>query len=195
VAEPMEALSPAVGVTISADDAELYFKAALSRTLIFEGVRLTDDQDDPGGLTKYGISAAAHPNVDIANLTRAGAIAIYRAEYWKRNNLQYINSYTVSAYLFDEAVNPLRGPGWLVQSALCYLGWPVKVDGIIGLKESVPRINFVCTRDYRRDYLMGCMCTLRGMRYMEEIASDVSDEKYKRGWMRRGLPPFQVSQP
>jgi hypothetical protein len=32
---------------------------------------------DDGGLTKYGIDEESHPDVDIANLTRDQAIAIY----------------------------------------------------------------------------------------------------------------------
>lgn len=32
--------------------------------------------------TKYGISAAAYPTLDIANLTEADAEAIYRRDYW-----------------------------------------------------------------------------------------------------------------
>lgn len=33
--------------------------------------------------TKYGISAASHPEVDIANLTTQGAIEVYRYQYWE----------------------------------------------------------------------------------------------------------------
>ena len=43
---------------------------------------LTDDPNDPGGLTRWGISKRSHPTVDVANLTREQAVAIYRAEYW-----------------------------------------------------------------------------------------------------------------
>ena len=37
---------------------------------------------DTGGLTKYGISQKANPEVDIANLTVEGARAIYKKKYW-----------------------------------------------------------------------------------------------------------------
>ncbi len=42
----------------------------------------SNDPDDPGGETKFGIAKRYHPNVDIANLTREDAIEIYRKEYW-----------------------------------------------------------------------------------------------------------------
>ncbi len=40
-----------------------------------------NDPADPGGETNFGISKRAYPNVDIKNLTREGAIAIYQRDY------------------------------------------------------------------------------------------------------------------
>jgi len=37
---------------------------------------------DPGGLTRYGISSRAHPDVNLETLTPAGALEIYRRDYW-----------------------------------------------------------------------------------------------------------------
>jgi Glycosyl hydrolase 108/N-acetylmuramoyl-L-alanine amidase len=37
---------------------------------------------DPGGETKFGICKRYHPDVDIKNLSREGAMAIYAREYW-----------------------------------------------------------------------------------------------------------------
>ena len=59
-----------------------------------EGVYSTDPNDPgnwTGGIcgvgklagTKYGISAAAHPDLDIANLTESDAEALYLTEHWK----------------------------------------------------------------------------------------------------------------
>lgn len=39
---------------------------------------------DSGGLTKYGISQNAYPNLDIRNLTREQAVEIYKRDYWNR---------------------------------------------------------------------------------------------------------------
>lgn len=41
-----------------------------------------DRPSDRGGPTKWGISKRAHPDVDIQNLTRAGALGLYRTHYW-----------------------------------------------------------------------------------------------------------------
>jgi lysozyme family protein len=59
------------------------FERALAFTLRWEG-GLSQDPDDPGGTTKYGISARAHPEVDVRNLTLEDAKEIYRKEYWER---------------------------------------------------------------------------------------------------------------
>jgi lysozyme family protein len=48
----------------------------------WEGTTYTDDPDDPGGGTKFGISSKAYPNKDIEHLTRDQAIQIYYHDYW-----------------------------------------------------------------------------------------------------------------
>ena len=59
------------------------FDAAFGYAMGFEGwSAVSDDPDDPGGLTKYGISKVNHPEVDVANLTLEGAKAIYKKMYW-----------------------------------------------------------------------------------------------------------------
>lgn len=42
----------------------------------------TNDPADPGGETKWGISKRAHPELDIANLSVAEAIKIYKKDYY-----------------------------------------------------------------------------------------------------------------
>ncbi len=41
-----------------------------------------NDVDDPGGETNFGISKHSYPNVDIKNLTKQAAQAIYQRDYW-----------------------------------------------------------------------------------------------------------------
>ena len=40
-----------------------------------------NEANDPGGLTKFGIDAASHRNVDVAHLTVASATEIYQREW------------------------------------------------------------------------------------------------------------------
>ena len=79
------------------------FETAVNLTLEKEGI-LSDHKDDAGGLTKYGISQAAYPGLDIASLTKADAIAIYKRDYWDKAQCEEI-PYPLDIMLFDTAVN------------------------------------------------------------------------------------------
>jgi lysozyme family protein len=61
----------------------LKFNDALVFLLQEEG-GLVSHKDDPGGITKYGISKKSYPNVDIANLTKEQAGEIYMRDYWSK---------------------------------------------------------------------------------------------------------------
>ena len=82
------------------------FKSAIDFVLQWEG-GYVDHPDDPGGETNFGISKRAHPDVDIAALTRADAVEIYRREYWMP--VASTLSHPLSLVYFDTAV--LHGPG------------------------------------------------------------------------------------
>lgn len=71
------------------------FDEYIERVLSHEG-GFTNRRDDPGNWTKgyegggvlkgtkWGISAASYPLLDIYNLTRDNAIEIYREDFWNR---------------------------------------------------------------------------------------------------------------
>ncbi len=44
---------------------------------------LNNVASDRGGLTKYGISQRAYPNLDIKNLTLSKALSLYHRDYWR----------------------------------------------------------------------------------------------------------------
>jgi lysozyme family protein len=101
---------------------------AIEFTLTEEG-GLTDDPGDSGGLTNFGISQAAFPDVDIRNLTRDGAEAIYRSEYWARVQGDDPRMPTgVDLMVFDMAVN--AGVKTSVMMLQRCLG--VEADGDVG---------------------------------------------------------------
>lgn len=64
----------------------------------------TNNQADPGGETKYGISKKAYPQLDIANLTLEQAKAIYLRDYWHPINGDSLPE-DMSLLMFDCAVN------------------------------------------------------------------------------------------
>ena len=62
------------------------FEPAVEKTLRWEGGKTTDT----GGFTNFGISQKAYPGLDIEHLTRDGAKAIYRRDYWEPLNLDAV---------------------------------------------------------------------------------------------------------
>lgn len=93
--------------------------------------------DDPGGLTNWGISLAAFPELGedgIRNLTREGAKALYLEHYWRSSKAELVPWY-LRLLLFDFSIH--AGPREAtrqLQECLNRLGWKLKIDGIIGPK-------------------------------------------------------------
>jgi lysozyme family protein len=91
------------------------FAAALAIVLAHEG-GYQAMPDDPGNWTggkvgagelkgtKFGLSAATYPALDIAALTEAAAAPIYRRDWWDRFGLGRLPP-SIAAKVFDAAVN------------------------------------------------------------------------------------------
>lgn len=77
--------------------------------------------------TKYGISAAAYPDLDITNITLDAAKALYQRDYWQRIAGDRLPG-ALALLVFDAAVNNGTGRAirWLQQVA------QVSQDGVIG---------------------------------------------------------------
>ncbi len=122
----------------------MQFEDAIKIVLELEGGdRLVSFPKDPGGLTRYGISLRAHPELGvdgIKNLTLADATRIYREEYWQPLELLQLPE-RLSLPLFDAAVNHGSGKAIeLLQRSLNKLGSDLIVDGILG-KKTISSIN------------------------------------------------------
>jgi lysozyme family protein len=76
----------------------------------------SDNPNDKGGLTKYGIAQAYHPDIDVANLTLDQAKEIYLKEYWIPLGCDD-REYPFDVVLFVQGVNMwLRAKTYLDQS-------------------------------------------------------------------------------
>ena len=138
----------------------------------WEGEVYENDPDDAGGATKFGIDQRSHPDVNIRNLTREQAKAIYRAEYWgavKADQLPWPLNWIVT----DIAVNNGKGRAakWLQEA----LG--VKVDGKIG-PQTIGMANSVHVAAVRESLLK------RRESFYRSIAKG-SQAKFIRGWLNR----------
>jgi lysozyme family protein len=116
------------------------FDQAFQKLVGFEGA-LSLDPKDKGNWTsgiigqgelrgsKFGISAASYPHLDIANLTVDRAKDIYRSDFWEQS-LAPCFSDPMNYQLFDMAVN--SGPRNAVIMLQRVLG--VTADGVAGPK-------------------------------------------------------------
>ena len=114
------------------------FDAAFERLIGHEG-DYTANPADPGNWTggacrqgtckgtRYGVSAAAYPALDIKALTLAEARAIYRRDYWDRIRGDKLPP-AVAFVTFDAAVN--NGVGRAARLLQAALG--LDQDGIVG---------------------------------------------------------------
>lgn len=120
--------------------------------------------------TKYGISAASYPNLDIKNLTLHQAREIYERDYWRRTGCDAWDP-TLALIVFDAAVNagPDRAARWLQAAA------GTTVDGAVG-----PMTRAAVTARSAAD--------LRHEVHAQRILHTVSLPTwptYKLGWARR----------
>ncbi len=134
------------------------FETALAFVLKSEGAWSGDPNDSgnwTGGKvlagelkgTKYGISAASYPNLDIQNLTLTEAQAIYKSDYWDKIHGDEM-PLTIAVIAFDSAVN--QGVGGAIR--LLQKVYGVKVDGVLG-KQTLAAIQSAPTKAMAIEFL------------------------------------------
>lgn len=145
------------------------FDTAFDKLLGHEG-GLSNEPDDPGGLTRYGISHAAYPTEDIANLTLERAKTLAKRDYWGPAGCDVVPD-AVRYPLFDLAYN--SGVGRAVRLLQRTVG--ETEDGIIG-----PRtLQAINSMDPVR-----LAARLHGHRLMF-LSETKLWPKFGRGWTRR----------
>lgn len=145
------------------------------------GGRVSDDRNDPGNWTggqvgggifkgsKYGISAAAFPDVDFSTLTYGQAQALAKQRYWDPHGCDQFSP-VIGWLVFDTAYNGGHPVQWL-QAAV-----GVKVDGVAGAQTvSAVRMHSVATVALR--------FMASRMDYWTECGGWHSEG---RGWIHRG---------
>jgi lysozyme family protein len=110
--------------TIMADPVPDNFPAAVQIVLEEEGV-FSDQANDPGGQTYYGIARASHLKVPWPP-TKDQAIAIYRTEFWDAHRCGEM-PWAWALAMFDSYCNQGTATAIWAQSALRVL-----MDGVIG---------------------------------------------------------------
>jgi lysozyme family protein len=150
------------------------FNTAVQKTLVHEG-GFVNNPNDRGGPTKYGITQADLPGVDISTLTPAQAVAYYSAHYWKPLYAEIANQ-DLADKLFDMGV--LFGVGTAVKLLQISLssGITVVSDGAFGPNTLAATNEHGNVKDYRIVLLHHAM---------DVVSRNPSDSEFLQGWVNR----------
>lgn len=102
------------------------FETSINRLLGIEG-KYVNNPEDPGGETNWGISKRSYPGLNIKELTREQAIALYDRDFWTPIDGDSLPS-GIGYQLLDFAVN--SAPGTALRMVQRAVG--VADDGHIG---------------------------------------------------------------
>lgn len=172
------------------------FNSAVAVVLEHEG-RFSDDKNDPGGATDYGISLRflktygidinddGQINImDIKSLTKDKAKQIFKQYWWDKFHYEAINSLYIATKVFDMAVNMGASQAHkLVQRACNQCGHNLVVDGILGGK-SLGAINEISLHGREEDLKYEIQDEQKW--FYEHIAEANPKLKvFLKGWLRR----------
>lgn len=168
------------------DTFELGFAYLISKD---EGSTYTNDPDDAGGPTKFGVTLKAYEAyvdrvvqaTEIESLELGQAKDFFYAQYWKPMGCGRIGSQEVAIAAFDTGVlHGILGASLMIQRAAVNAGGGrLKFDGQIGDK-SINAINTVKPTD-----LLLELVRLIHFRVDAIILKHPEDEKFRAGWLAR----------
>ena len=134
----------------------------------------SDNPNDSGGPTKYGICQRTYPNLDIKNLTIDQAAAIYKRDFWPALYDQ-ITDQTVATKQFSCGVNC----GLQTAIKLLQRGLKVAEDGIFG-PVTLCAVNSMDPYD-----LLVQMMNIEKAHYDAIIAANPQDAEFRKSWYTR----------
>lgn len=174
-------------------DYPLFFNSCIKSIFAHEG-RLSNNKNDPGGITNWGISLRYLRTIgldlngdgkidetDIIGLPILGAKEIYWKYWWENFNYKKFTELEVVEKVFDLAVN-MGGYAAhkLLQIAINRLeDKPIQVDGLLG-SITFSTANSLNPKELRQE-LRECA----KHRYIEIIANNPQMEWARNGWMNR----------
>jgi lysozyme family protein len=173
------------------------FEKGIPIVLCQEGF-FSDDKDDNGGTTKYGISLRFLKSLgkdgdlnddgivdkkDFEDLSKEIAIKLYRTSFWDANKLSLLKHQHLASFILSIAVNVGNYRcGKLIQKSLNEIsrGNAVKEDGIIGTK-TIGLLNDVKNMSV---FIGTFALNVIGF-YRDLVASNSKQRKYLLGWINR----------
>lgn len=160
------------------------FLTFVSQSIFFEtggdkSGAYTNDPDDKGGETKWGISKAAHPHLNIKSLTYNQAVEIYRTQYWN-DYYDYILNDSLAFKLFDIGILSGRKTAVrLLQAAIRSCGLLVREDGVFG------PMSLTAVNNIKPEILYEKYIELNTTRLKQLVVRVQTNKKYLIGWLNR----------
>ncbi len=155
------------------------FRRALDKLFALEG-GFVDHPADRGGCTKYGISQASYPTLNIRALTRDDATQIYHRDFWCKLKLDDLLDEPLAQAVFDMGVNAGIGTAAkLLQRAVNAVGKPLSVDGHIG-QATTAMVNNLPPGTLRCAFRRACR-----NHYEDIVAKNPSQRVFLKGWLHR----------
>lgn len=154
-----------------------HYNEAFKKLMDLEGWdKITNDPDDPGGTTKYGISKKSYPHLNIGALGLEQAKAIYYQDYWQTVGIHRIldKGLAIKVFCTGVVMGPFPAIRFL-QMACNVLGADLKVDGVLG------PVTSAWINGYRHADAIEAAFECFASEYIFKIGSP----KYIAGWLIR----------
>lgn len=143
----------------------------------------SDDKNDKGGKTKYGIIEEEARDFgykgNMQDLTIDFAKNIYLKKYYLGNKLDRVNNDKVALSICDWAVNSGKNGIKKAQIVANKFGANLVIDGIVGNK-TLEAINGINPEAFLKEYH-----ELQRAFYKNLAARDSSQEGFLKGWLNR----------
>jgi len=167
------------------------FTFAFNALISHEG-GYSNDKNDPGGQTKYGITQSELTKnykklglpQDVKRLTLDHAKIYYKAVWWDTYHYNAINSLAVATKIMDMCVNVGQRQGALLLQRACNnTGHNLKVDGIMG-GQTIGAVNEISLHNREED-LLDDLCEEQKAFYELIIGQHPTLKAFQNGWMKR----------
>lgn len=164
------------------------FDQAFDFTIGNETSQYTNNPNDSGGPTKWGITLRSYTSfvghivfpIDIENLTEDKAKTFYFNRYWTPLLCEQMTHPEIAIAIFDTSV--LYGVGTaalLAQEALSSIGVPLKLDGFLGDK-SIGALNAALPGAFIQSFQKMILDRIH-----QVITLNPKNESFRAGWQNR----------
>lgn len=152
---------------------------AIEYALKNEGL-YSNDKDDSGGETKFGISKRSYPNLDIKNLSVQKAKQIYKKDFWENQNYKNIKNENLAIKIFDLAVNVgTSRANKLIKRSLRSVNKKVEENGILD------DITICLINESDATDLLSALKSEAAGYYRLIVSTKPHRAKYLKGWLNR----------